>query len=70
MAIGPGCSPRALAHIDQLGSERELPATLQQAVVAARQLLDVDTLGPCRPTATASCASQASDQLAQATQNN
>lgn len=50
---------KGIGTLTNLDPERELSTTLQQAVVATRQLLDVDAPGSCRPTATASCAGPA-----------
>jgi GAF domain-containing protein len=71
MPIDPGMLAKSIGTLTDLDPERDLAATLQQAVVAAKQLFDVDAAGVMLADADGQLRwASASDQLAQAIEDN
>jgi GAF domain-containing protein len=71
MPIEPGLLAKSIATLTDLDPERDLAATLEQAVVAAKQLFEVDAAGIMLADADGRlCWASASDPLAQALEDN
>ena len=71
MPIHPAMLARSIAALTDLDPEQDLAATLEQAVVAAKQLLGVDAAGTMFPDADGRLrGASASDPLAQALEDN
>jgi hypothetical protein len=52
MPIDPSMLAKSIGTLNDLDPARDLPATLQQAVTAAKQLFDAQPPGSCWPTPT------------------
>jgi GAF domain-containing protein len=71
MPIDPSMQAKSIGTLTDLDPQRDLAKTLQDAVVAARQLFDVDAAGVMLTDADGQLRwASASDQLAQAIEDN
>lgn len=50
LPIDPSMLAKSIGTLTDLHPEQDLPATLQQAVIAAKQLFDADTAASCSRT--------------------